>query len=187
VGFYLLATYLVGELNTRMTLPMATVFWISTTALMAMLVVIPLAGALSDRWGRKPLLVVAFLGVLLFGRNGFALTQASAPGAVLAGELVLALFYGIAFGITPVWIIEATSGAGRCTTIGLAYNLCTGVVGGLTPLVATLLVQRSGNILAPIWQWQAAAVISLAAVLLDGPIRIRQPRPASIAATEQDD
>ena len=38
------------------------------------------------------------------------------------------------------------------------------LLGGLTPLVATLLVQRSGDMLAPVWLWQAAAVISIMAV-----------------------
>ena len=164
VGFYLLATYLVSELDMLMDLPMETVLRISTTALLSLLVVMPLAGALSDRWGRKPLLLIALLAVLVLGRSVFALTQQPQPGTVLLGELAMALLLGITGGIAPAWMVEATNPDDRCTALGVGYNLSSALLGGLTPLVATLLVQRSGNMLAPVWLWQAAAVISIMAV-----------------------
>jgi MHS family proline/betaine transporter-like MFS transporter len=53
----------------------------------------------------------------------------------------------------------------RCTAVGLGYNITLGVVGGLTPLVATWLVQRTGNELAPAFLIMAAAVVTLFAIL----------------------
>jgi MHS family proline/betaine transporter-like MFS transporter len=53
----------------------------------------------------------------------------------------------------------------RCTAVALGYNLCFGVVGGLTPLIATWLVERTHDELAPAYLIMAAALVSLVAVL----------------------
>ena len=53
----------------------------------------------------------------------------------------------------------------RCTAVGLGYNITLGTIGGMTPLAATWLVQRTGDELAPAFLIMAAAVITLAAIL----------------------
>ena len=53
----------------------------------------------------------------------------------------------------------------RCTAIALGYNVTLGVVGGLSPLVATWLVERTGDDLSPAFMIMAAAAISFLAVL----------------------
>lgn len=168
VGFYLLATYLVSELTMLMRLPISEVLRISTLSLLLILVVMPLAGSLSDRWGRKPVLVITLLCTIVFGRAVFSLTQHTHGEWVAVGELSMALLLGITGGIAPAWMVEATAPEDRCTALGIGYNLSSAVMGGLTPLVATLLVHGTGNMLAPVWLWQGAAAISLLAVLSVG-------------------
>ena len=53
----------------------------------------------------------------------------------------------------------------RCTAIALGYNVTLGVVGGLSPLAATWLVERTGNDYSPAFMIMAAAAISFAALL----------------------
>ena len=53
----------------------------------------------------------------------------------------------------------------RCTAIALGYNVTLGVVGGLSPLVATWLVARTDNDYSPAFMIMAAAAISFLAIL----------------------
>jgi len=62
-------------------------------------------------------------------------------------------------------MVEATPVAVRCTAIALGYNVTLGVVGGLSPLAATWLVNRTGNDYAPAFMIMIAAVLSFFAVL----------------------
>jgi MHS family proline/betaine transporter-like MFS transporter len=62
-------------------------------------------------------------------------------------------------------MVEATPPAVRCTTIALGFNATFGIVGGLTPLLATWLVHRTDDELIPAFMLMAAAMISFAAVL----------------------
>jgi MHS family proline/betaine transporter-like MFS transporter len=53
----------------------------------------------------------------------------------------------------------------RCTAVALGYNICLGVIGGLTPLAATWLVERTGNEMTPAFLIMAAGAVSFGAVL----------------------
>jgi MFS transporter, MHS family, proline/betaine transporter len=62
-------------------------------------------------------------------------------------------------------MVEAVPAAVRCTAIALGYNVTLGVVGGLSPLVATWLVDRTADQLAPAFMIMIAAAVSFLAVL----------------------
>ena len=53
----------------------------------------------------------------------------------------------------------------RCTAVALGYNICLGVIGGVTPLVATWLVARTADETAPAFLIMAAAAVSFATIL----------------------
>jgi MHS family proline/betaine transporter-like MFS transporter len=165
VGFYLLSTYLVSELNMLMSLPMRTVLFMSSAILVLLMVLLPLAGYLSDRWGRRRLLLLSIGAILVLGQGAFSLTQSNSAGTVLLGQMLMAVMLGISGGVTPALMVEVTSATERCTTLGFGHNVSSAVLGGLTPLMATLLVQRTGNVLSPVWLWQGAAAISMMALL----------------------
>jgi MHS family proline/betaine transporter-like MFS transporter len=63
-------------------------------------------------------------------------------------------------------MVEETPAAVRCTAIALGYNITLGIIGGLSPLVATWLVNRTENDLAPAYMVMAAAAVSFFAVHL---------------------
>jgi MHS family proline/betaine transporter-like MFS transporter len=53
----------------------------------------------------------------------------------------------------------------RCSATGLAYNLTLGVAGGLSPLVATWLVNRTHDDLSPAYMIMAASILTFLALL----------------------
>ena len=56
--------------------------------------------------------------------------------------------------------MEAAPPTVRCTAVALGYNLCVGLFGGLSPLVATWLVERTGDEIAPAFLIMGSAAVT---------------------------
>jgi MHS family proline/betaine transporter-like MFS transporter len=72
---------------------------------------------------------------------------------------------GAYMAVQPAMMVEAVPAAVRCSAIALGYNVTMGIVGGLSPLTATWLIERTGNDYSPAFMIMAAGVLGLAAVL----------------------
>ena len=79
---------------------------------------------------------------------------------VLIGQLGFALLNGIGWSVTGPAMVELASSEARCSTLAIAYNICLGLFGGTTPLVATYLVSRTADDFAPVYYLMAAAALS---------------------------
>jgi MFS family permease len=131
------------------------------------LVWLPAAGALSDRIGRRPLLLAATIAAIataypslrwLLAHPGF--------GHLVAVELWFSAIYGIYNGAMIVTLTEIMPDDVRTSGFSLAYSLAT-IVGGMTPLICTLLIHATGNGAMPgLWLTGAAAVALLAVILV---------------------
>jgi MFS transporter, MHS family, proline/betaine transporter len=161
VGFYTAFVYLVTYFEKVAHLSAAAALDINSLNMMALLVVLPMAGALSDRIGRKPVLMAAAAGGLIFAWPLFRLMDHPVPSIACLGQLGLALFVGMFCGVMPVTMVEAFPARVRCSAVSIGYNLCLGIIGGTTPLVATWLIQRSHDDLSPAYYVMASAAISL--------------------------
>ena len=84
---------------------------------------------------------------------------------VLLGQMGFVIDVGTFVGTQPTIMVEAAPVAVRCTAIALGYNVTLGVVGGLTPLAATWIIERTGNDYSPAFMVMAAAVISFVALV----------------------
>jgi MHS family proline/betaine transporter-like MFS transporter len=84
------------------------------------------------------------------------------PSELLAqlGQLGLVVLLGLYYGVLPATLVEAAPPTVRCTAVALGYNLCLGLFGGLSPLVATWLVGRTGNEIAPAFLIMASAAVT---------------------------
>lgn len=121
----------------------------STIAALAVILVTPLTGALSDRIGRKPVLIAlsglsALLPVALFG-----LMAGSSASHALLGAVVLACLAGAVSAVGAVATAEQFPGEGRVSGLALGATSATAIFGGLTPYVAQLLTQRTGLAMIP--------------------------------------
>jgi MHS family proline/betaine transporter-like MFS transporter len=84
---------------------------------------------------------------------------------VQLGQLGFVLSVGMFLGAQPTLMVEETPALVRCTAIALGYNVTMGLVGGLSPLVATWLVERTADELVPGYMVMLAAAVSFASIL----------------------
>ncbi|HSR76837.1 MAG TPA: MFS transporter [Xanthobacteraceae bacterium] len=186
-GFYVAFVYLVSWLQNADGIPPSRALEINTFSMAVLLPMVIAAGALSDRFGRKPLLMLACVLGFVGAVPLFLLLNH--PSALLAqlGQLGFVLIVGLYGGILPVVLVEAAPASVRCTAVSLGYNICVGVVGGLSPLMAAWLVHRTGDEIAPAFLIMAAAAVTFAAIMrfretYRAPFPLGAPKPAAAYA-----
>ncbi len=128
---------------------------------------LPVMGAVSDRVGRKPLLLAATILALLTAYPSLNwMVQAPSFERLLTVELWLSFLYGSYNGAMVVALTEIMPVEVRTTGFSLAYSLATATFGGFTPAACTYLIHVLDNKAAPgIWL-SAAAVLGLVATLV---------------------
>jgi MFS family permease len=166
VAFYMITaytpTYGAGVLHLSLT----SAFVITLCVGASNLILLPVAGAASDRIGRLPLLVGA-AGIVLTTSYPALRWLASDPSfaRLLAVELWLSAAYAAYNGAMVVFLTEVMPRAVRTSGFSLAYSLATALFGGFTPLICTWLIHRTGDKAAPGLWLSAAAVVGLAGAL----------------------
>ncbi len=128
---------------------------------------LPVMGALSDRVGRRPLLLVCTT-LMLVTAYPVMLWLVGAPSfsRLLAVELWLSFIYGSYNGAMVVFLTEIMPVSVRTSGFALAYSLATAIFGGFTPAISTYLIHVTGNRAVPgMWLSFAAACGLLAALL----------------------
>ncbi|SOY44322.1 citrate transporter [Cupriavidus taiwanensis] len=128
---------------------------------------LPLMGALSDRVGRKPLLMCFTVATLLTAYPAVSWLVAEPSFArLLMVELWLSFLYGSYNGAMVVALTEIMPPAVRTTGFSLAYSLATALFGGFTPAISTYLIHATGNKAAPGLWLMFAALCGLVATLV---------------------
>ncbi len=174
VSFYMITAYTPTFGQEVLGLSALDTLMVTICVGMSNLIWLPLAGALSDRVGRFPVLV-AFTALTICTAYPIMQWLVAAPtfGRLLAVELWLSFLYASYNGAMVVALTEVMPANVRTVGFSLAYSLAT-TIGGFTPALSTLLIHATGNKAAPgIWLSVAAACGLLAAFLL---YRTRQAR-----------
>jgi MHS family proline/betaine transporter-like MFS transporter len=165
VGFYMIFVYVATYLQQIVHVEAARSLDINTISMVVMLLVMPTAGGLSDRVGRKPLLLAAAVGLLIGSWPLFWVMHHSNFALILLGQSGFAVLIGLFMGTAPATMAETFPAHVRCTALSLGYNLCLGILGGTTPMVAAYLIARSHNDFSPAFYLMAAAAVSLGVIL----------------------
>jgi MFS family permease len=132
---------------------------------------LPVMGALSDRVGRRPLLMVCTILMLVTAYPAMLwLVREPTFARLLAVELWLSFLYGSYNGAMVVFLTEIMPIDVRTSGFSLAYSLATAVFGGFTPAISTYLIHLTGNRAIPgLWLSFAAACGIVAALLARSP------------------
>ena len=178
LSFYLVFIYVATWLQQVAHVTQSRALDINTFNMVVLVVMVPFAAMLSDRIGRRPVLIAGYGGIVLFSYPLFWLMHQGSTTAILLGQLGFVLLIGTAGGALPALLAEISPARVRVTLMSLAYNVVLGIVGGTAPMVAAYLVSRTGDDLSPAIYLAAGTLISLIAV-----IRLKETAGSDLNAT----
>jgi MFS family permease len=143
-----------------------------------------LSGWLSDRFGRKPVMIIpGILLVLAIFPCFWVIDHVRSIGALYGAEAVMAILASLSSVPVIVTITETLPPHIRSGAVATIYAFAISIFGGSTQFVIKLLIDRTGNPLAPAYYWTVAAILGLVAMCLvaeSAPVRRR--RKAAIDA-----
>jgi MHS family citrate/tricarballylate:H+ symporter-like MFS transporter len=119
---------------------------------------LPVMGALSDRVGRRPILLTFTVLTILTAYPALSwLVAGPSFGKMLAVELWLSFLYASYNGAMVVALTEIVPASVRTAGFSLAYSLATALFGGFTAAISTALIKVTGDRAAPgLWMSFAA-------------------------------
>jgi MFS family permease len=178
IGTYIrnyMTTYAIATLH----MPTTVAFAATVVSGLCTLAFALVGGALSDHFGRKPVMLV--FGVLLLVSilpAFYVITHYRTTVTLLGATAVLS---SLATLLSPIvtWLTESLPSAIRSGGVAVVYAASIAVFGGTTQYAVTWLIRVTGNPLTPAWYWTAAAIIGLAAICAT-----RESAPRKVARPE---
>ena len=164
VGNYTVFIYGATYLQTVAGLPETTALDINTATTAVLLALILVFAWLADRIGRRPVMIFGAGGMVLCSYPLFILFGSGDPGLALLAQLGFAVLIGAMGGGAAATLCELFPRAVRYTGVSVGYGITFGLLGGTAPLVATSLIDVTGNRLSPAFAMMLAAGIGLVAL-----------------------
>ncbi|ANS70101.1 osmoprotectant transporter [Streptomyces lincolnensis] len=161
---YMILSYMPTYLSDEMGYSEAHGLLLLIATMLVLMLVINQVGRLSDRVGRRPLLMTGMLGFLVLSVPAFLLVEQGSVVAVSSGMLLLGLSLVCMLGTMSAALPALFPTQVRYGALSIGYNFSTSLFGGTTPLVVTALISATGSDLMPAFYAMAAAVVGTVAV-----------------------
>ncbi|MGH3644177.1 MAG: MFS transporter, partial [Mycobacterium sp.] len=165
LGFYYLATYVVNYLISTVKLDRGTALGLAGIGLTVYMILCPVAGALSDRFGRRRLNVIGTIGYVVLPFPVFLMMSGGQSVAIVAGIILLSLAQCLVSVTTVVMLVELFPASTRASSSALGFNFALAFIAGPGPFIGAWLAGTTGSAVAPAGYLVVVAVIALAVIL----------------------
>ncbi|MET9539469.1 glycine betaine/L-proline transporter ProP [Streptomyces sp. NPDC006553] len=161
---YMLLSYMPTYLSDELGYSETHGLLILLLVMVLLMLIITQVGRLSDRFGRKPVLMAGMLGFLFLSLPAFLLIGQGGVPAITAGMLMLGLSLVCLLGTMSAALPALFPTDVRYGSLSVGYNLSASLFGGTTPLVITALIGATGSNLMPAYYAMGAALVGVIAV-----------------------
>ena len=161
LSFYMFTTYFATYLQLVGNLTRAQSLLVTTVALLFAAAGCPLAGAFSDRVGRRKTIGFTCLWVMVCVFPAYWLASSGSMSGALLGVILLAVGALCSGVVTAALLSESFPTRTRYTASAITYNVAYTLFGGTAPLVATWLIGQTGSSLAPAFYLVVIALVAL--------------------------
>jgi MHS family citrate/tricarballylate:H+ symporter-like MFS transporter len=164
--FYLITVYTPTFGRSVLKLSAADSLVVTLCVALSNFVLLPIGGALSDRIGRRPIMIVVTVLAIVTAYPALSwLAAAPSFARMLTVLLWFSVFFGFYNGAMVVGLTEVMPTQVRVVGFSLAYSLATALFGGFTPAVSTWLIEATKDKAAPAYWLSTAALCGLLATL----------------------
>jgi len=174
---YMLFVWMPTYLSEILVPPLPQALSINTLAMTVLLLAIPVAGWLSDRFGHRRVILVSIVLMGLLAYPLFLAIDRGDAATVLAAQIVFALLCGGLQGPTPALMVEMFPPWARYSALGLGYNLTIALFGGTAPMVATWMIRGTGDLASPAIYLLVLSLVSLYALWTLKPLSASETGP----------
>lgn len=165
-GFYTIAIFMSSYLVTGKIFTESTALGLQSASLGAALLMAPLAGFLSDKFGRKPVAFVSLFAILLGAYPLYHVVNLGNNASALTVMILFIILVTLGSSTYQVWLAEVFPRTLRATGLGISYNVSAGILGGTTPLVCAVMMEYTHNRMSPVIFLLLAAVVSIPMCLM---------------------
>jgi len=163
-GYYVLFTYMPTFMSKVLKFSTVQGLLVTAVSLVAISVAIPYMGSLSDRVGRKRVLVGSAIAMAVAGIPCYLLIGTGSVALAIIGACVMAVIFAGHTGVIHILLVELFPTRVRYSAYGLGYNISSALFGGTAPLLMTYLIAQTGNHNVPAYYAVLTAVGTLIAV-----------------------
>lgn len=176
VGYYVLFNYLPAYLTNQLNFSSSAGFAITSVGLVTLIVAIPFAARLSDRYGRRPLLIASGVIMAVVVYPAYLVMQQGTVSLAILGIVVLAVVFAGHTGVIHTALMELFPAAVRTTSYSIGYNIGLAIFGGGGPLVVTALIARTTDPAVPAYYLIIACAITIVGAVVLTESRHRSAR-----------
>ncbi|MCI2421450.1 MHS family MFS transporter [Saccharopolyspora sp. K220] len=162
---YLIQVYMIAYSTSVLELPNSTMLWVIMVGCVVWMSTVPVAGALADRFGRKPVFVAGTVLAIAWAFPLFTLMNTRSLPLMLVAEIVASLSTAMITGIQGAILSEAFPPNLRYSGLSVTVQVGTLLGGAVAPLAATALLAATGTTTSISLYMVGVSLLSLVAVL----------------------
>jgi MFS family permease len=163
--YYLVVTFTITYLKVHVHVDTKVILWWLLAAHAVHLFMIPLAGNLSDRFGRRPVYLVGALTAGTWGFFAFPMMDSGHNAIIMSAIIIGLIFHAFMYAGQPAIMAEMFPTRMRYSGVSLGYQVTSIVAGSLAPIIAVRLLNTYGSAVPIAVYLAAAAAITAIAVL----------------------
>ncbi|WP_085524372.1 MFS transporter [Tuberibacillus sp. Marseille-P3662] len=165
-AYYTLLTYLPSYFETEIGLSAGESLTVTMVGMIFMMLLIPIVGMLSDRFGRKLFMMSATVLTMLTAISIISFVSSGSPAGPIVGFLSLGILVSLFVGAHPSALPPLFPNRVRNSAYAFSYNVSTAIFGGGAPFIITSLKSLNGSPLMPAFFLMFTAIVAIIAIVI---------------------